>query len=120
LLQEDAKDEKRKLEAQAEENAAKARALNQYQQMVRNIINTNLLSNKKIKVRNELIVKKNTAIKEMDETIDAQTKDINEKAQIISQNQKQIEEQEKEILEKQQILERKQEEVSSLENDLEQ
>lgn len=119
LLQEEAKDEKRKLEAQAEENAAKARALNQYQQMVRNIVNTNLLSNKKIKVRNELIVKKNDTIKKMDETIDAQTKDITEKAQVIAQNQQQIAEQEQEIQEKQQVLEQKQSEVQELQSDLE-
>jgi len=115
LLQDDANEEKKQLEAQAEENAAKARALNQYQQMVRNIINTNLLSNKKIKVRNELIVKKNDAIKEMDSTIQAQTSDIQQKAQIIAQNQKQIEQQEREIQQKQQVLDQKKEQVAMLE-----
>lgn len=109
LLQEEAKEEKRKLEAQAEENAAKAKALNQYQQMVRNIINTNLLSNKKIKFRNELIEKKN-------DTIQAQTTEINEKAQIIAANREQIENQEREIFEKQQILDQKKQQVAQLES----
>lgn len=116
LLQEEAKEEKKQLEAQAQENDAKARALNQYQQMVRNIVNTNLLSNKKIKFRNEVIVKKNDAIKEMDNTIQTQTQDIKEKAQQISQNQKQIEKQEREIYEKQQVLDQKKQQVAMLES----
>ncbi len=115
LLQDEAHEEKRQLEAQANENEAKARALNQYQQMVRNIVNTNLLSNKKIKFRNEQIVKKNDEIKEMDSTIQVQTQDINQKAQTIAQNRKQIEQQEKEIQEKQAVLQVKQQQVSQLE-----
>lgn len=115
LLQDEAHEEKRQLEAQANENEAKARALNQYQQMVRNIVNTNLLSNKKIKFRNEQIVKKNDEIKEMDSTIQVQTQDINLKAQTIAQNRKQIEQQEKEIREKQAVLQAKQQQVSQLE-----
>lgn len=118
LLQDEAHEEKRQLEAQAQENAAKAKALNQYQQMVRNIINTNLLSNKKIKIRNELIDKKNESIKEMDSTIQAQTQDINQKAQIISQNREQIEKQTKEIQEKQQILDQKKQQVAQLESQM--
>lgn len=113
LLQEEANEEKRQLEAQAQENAAKARALNQYQQMVRNIINTNLLSNKKIKFRNELIEKKN-------DTINAQTQDINQKAQIIAQKSQQIEEQEREIYEKQKILDQKKQQVAQLEAEMNQ
>lgn len=116
LLQDEAKEEKRQLEAQAQENEAKAQALNQYQQMVRNIINTNLLSKKKIKLRNEVIVKKNDAIKEMDTTIQAQTKDIQEKANVIAANKEQIEEQEKEIQEKQKILDQKKQQVAMLES----
>ncbi|WPU65716.1 hypothetical protein [Peredibacter starrii] len=116
LLQDEAHEEKRQLEAQAQENAAKARALNQYQQMVRNIVNTNLLSNKKIKFRNEVIEKKNESIKEMDSTIQAQTQDIQQKAQQITQNQKQIEKQEREIYEKQQVLDQKKQQVAMLES----
>ena len=116
LLQDEAKEEKKQLEAQAQENEAKAKALNQYQQMVRNIINTNLLSNKKIKIRNEMIDKKNESIKEMDSTIQAQTQDINQKAQVIAQNRKQIEQQEREIYEKQQVLDQKKQQVAQLES----
>jgi len=109
LLQDEANEEKRQLEAQAEENAAKARALNQYQQMVRNIVNTNLLSNKKIKFRNELIEKKN-------ETIQTQTQEINQKAQVIAENAEQIRKQEKEIFEKQKVLDQKKQQVAQLES----
>jgi chromosome segregation ATPase len=116
LLQEEAHEEKRQLEAKAGENEAKAKALNQYQQMVRNIVNTNLLSNKKIKFRNEVIVKKNDEIKDMDSTIQTQTQDISQKAQLIAQNQKQIESQEKEIYEKQQVLDQKKQQVAMLES----
>ncbi len=111
LLQDEATEEKRQLEARAEENAAKARALNQYQQMVRNIVNTNLLSNKKIKFRNELIEKKN-------DTIQAQTEDLGEKRRIISSNQAQLAQQEQELQEKQERLDARQQQVSQLEAEL--
>jgi len=116
LLQDEATEEKKQLEAKAGENAAKAVALNQYQQMVRNIVNTNLLSNKKIKFRNEVIVKKNDQIDDMDETIQTQTQDITQKAQMIVQNQKQIQDQEHEIYEKQKVLDQKKQQVALLES----
>lgn len=104
LLQDEAKEEKRQLEAQAAENDSKARALNEYQQMVRNIINTNLLSNKKIKFRNEVIKEKN--------------EDITEKKQIIAENEQRISEQDKEIRQKQQILEQRKQEVAKLQDEV--
>ena len=104
LLQDEAKEEKRQLEAQANENDSKARALNQYQQMVRNIVNTNLLSNKKIKFRNEVIKEKN--------------EDLTEKRQIIAENEQKISEQDREIREKQQILEQRKQEVAKLQDEV--
>lgn len=118
LLQDEATEEKTRLEKQAEQNAEKAVALNKYQQMVRNIINTNLLSNKKIKNRNELIVKKNESIKEMDSTIQDQTEDIKQKANLISEKESLISKQNREIIEKQEILEQKKGEISSLEGQI--
>lgn len=106
LLQDEANKEKAQLEAQAAENDSKARALNQYQQMVRNIINTNLLSNKKIKFRNEVIKEKN--------------EDLTEKKQIIAENQQKIQEQDQEIREKQQILEQRKQEVAKLQDEVQQ
>ncbi len=104
LLQEEAKEEKRNLEAQAQENESKARALNQYQQMVRNIVNTNLLSNKKIKFRNEVIKEKN--------------EDLTEKKQIIAENEQKISEQDRLIREKQETLERRKQEVARLQDEV--
>jgi len=43
LLQDDAKTEKEKLAQQAMENGQKEKALNKYQQMVRNIMNANIV-----------------------------------------------------------------------------
>jgi chromosome segregation ATPase len=116
LLQDEAQDEKKQLEKRAGENETKAKALNQYQQMVRNIVNTNLLSNKKIKFRNEVIVKKNDEIQDMDSTIKTQTEDINQKSELIVRNQKQIIEQEREIENKQKVLDQKKQQVASLES----
>jgi hypothetical protein len=90
LLQDEAREEKRQLEAQADENDSKARALNQYQQMVRNIVNTNLLSNKKIKFRNDVIKEKN--------------EDITVKKQIIADSQLKISEQENELEKKKKFM----------------
>lgn len=116
LLQDEAVKEKNTLIAQARENEQKSEALNQYQQMVRNIINTNLLSNKKIKFRNEVIVKKNESIKEMDSTIKDQVKDLKEKTQTIAKNTALINEQTEDIKEKQKILELKMIQMAQLEN----
>ena len=55
LLKEEAKDEKERLRQAANENQKKEEALNQYQQMVRNIVNANVLSKTKIKKRDDII-----------------------------------------------------------------
>ncbi|MGC5276225.1 hypothetical protein ACPXAM_24110, partial [Escherichia coli] len=41
LLQEEAKNEKNRLNKEAHENAKKEQALNKYQQMIRNVLNAN-------------------------------------------------------------------------------
>ena len=55
LLQEEAKTEKERLQQQALENGQKEKALNQYQQMVRNIINANMIAKTRIKKRDDVI-----------------------------------------------------------------
>lgn len=64
LLKEDAKNEKEELRKQAKENEEKELALNEYQQMIRNIINSNILAKSKIKNREELISNKEVKIGE--------------------------------------------------------
>lgn len=118
LLQDEAQAEKTALEAQAQENAQKAQALNQYQQMVRNIINTNLLSKKKVKLRDELIEKKNESIKEMDSTITQQSAEINLRVKELTQKEQEIQKQNQEIAQKQQILEQKKQQVETLQGQI--
>ncbi len=97
LLQDEAKEEKKNLENKAQANSDKAEALNQYQQLVRNIINTNLLAKKRIKTRDDLIVKRNDTIKELDSTIVEQTRDISQKTTLIRNQESQIQESQSEL-----------------------
>jgi myosin heavy subunit len=83
LLQDQAKEEKQNLRRQANENEKKELALNKYQQVIRNIINANMLAKNKLKVREEIIDKKNETITDLNE-------DIEQKRDEIEQNNKQI------------------------------
>ena len=69
LLQDDAKGEADALRKQAKENEQKVQALNKYQQMIRNIVNSNLIAKARIKSRD-------TAIDSRDETITEKTQEI--------------------------------------------
>lgn len=83
LLQDTAHNEKLALEKKAKENAEKEFALNQYQQLIRNIINSNVLAKTQIHHRDEIIVAKNATIEEKREKI-AQME------LVIGQNKRQI------------------------------
>lgn len=83
LLQEEAKEEKNRLRNQAAENEKKEMALNKYQQVVRNIINANMLAKKKLVVRAEIIENKNNEITDLNE-------ELVEKKQEIQQNNRMI------------------------------
>lgn len=85
LLQEEAKNEKENLTKQAHENAKKEIALNKYQQMVRNVINSNTLAKTKITNRNEVIDEQDQVIDEKNETITEQTQKISGLNQDIAQ-----------------------------------
>lgn len=88
LLQEEAKSEKEKLRMQADENAKKEVALNKYQQMIRNVINSNNLAKTKISNRNEVIDEQDQVIEEKNETITEQTQKISGLSQDIAQKEK--------------------------------
>lgn len=90
LLQEEAKDEKEKLRQAASENEKKEQALNKYQQMIRNIVNTNLISQARIKKREVIITKK-------DQVIEEKMSEINNLEQTVEQKEKQIAKSEQEI-----------------------
>jgi chromosome segregation ATPase len=120
LLQEENNVEASKLRKQAQENENKEMALNEYQQIIRNIINANMLSQARIKKRDQIIVKneevikeKETEIKQNIETINQQDQELEEQSQIIEQKQKIIAQKKKQ-------LEQKQQEIVLLEQDIDQ
>lgn len=83
LLKEEAKTEKEELRKAARENEKKEMALNKYQQMIRNIINTNMVSNVRIK-RRDRTIKKNY------KEIDGQKEEIKNLESTVAKKQKQI------------------------------
>lgn len=90
LLQEEAKEEKSKLEQQADDNAKKAQALNKYQQMIRNVVNANLIAKGRIKNRDTMIDVKDEEITEKTATIDTLETTVEQKQAQIQQAESQI------------------------------
>jgi DNA repair exonuclease SbcCD ATPase subunit len=139
LLQEKNSDEASKLRLKADENEKKEIALNQYQQIIRNIINSNVLSKSKLKRRDRAIASQKTTISDhvdtihaKDETIVAKDLTISKKNKTISQKLNQIKNLDKEvsnkkliislkdsvIADKQKVLLRKQSEIGSLNKEI--
>ncbi len=90
LLKEDAKTESEKLKQQALENDQKESALNQYQQMVRNMINANMIAKTRIKKRDDIIVSKNDEIRENKEEITELHGTVEENKKQIADNERKI------------------------------
>jgi DNA repair exonuclease SbcCD ATPase subunit len=139
LLQEKNNTEASKLRAKALENEKKEIALNQYQQIIRNIINSNVLSKSKLKRRDRAIASQKTTIKEhvgtiqeKDETIVAKDLTISSKNKTIASKLNEIKNLDKEvqnkrmiisqkdsiIVQKQLVLERKQKEIGGLNKEI--
>lgn len=76
LLRDKAKDEKEELRKQSDENEAKELALNHYQQMIRNIINANVVAKAKLISRDEVIDKKRQEIAEKEQIIATNNEEI--------------------------------------------
>jgi hypothetical protein len=106
LLKEEQKEEKVKLRAQATENEKKEQALNQYQSIVRNIVNANVLAKARIKNRDTLITKKEDTIEEQSEEITDLEQDIRAKKAEISKGEAKIENLEENLENKLKDLER--------------
>ncbi|MBY0384935.1 microtubule-binding protein [bacterium] len=85
LLQDESQKEKNELMKQAKQLNDKEVALNQYQQIVRNIINSNVLSKSRIKQRDTLIDKKEVVI-------DQKNVEISSLGQQIAEKKKELEE----------------------------
>lgn len=87
LLKEEAKDEKERLRQAADENQKKEQALNQYQQMVRNIVNANVLSKTKIKKRDDIIDEQDDTIVSQEEEISSLNEEVENKKKAIAENE---------------------------------
>ncbi|KYG64598.1 microtubule-binding protein [Bdellovibrio bacteriovorus] len=90
LLQEDAKSEKDRLVQEALENEKKVKALNKYQQMVRNVLNANKMAKSKIINRDDLIKEQDVEIETQETEIADLNQDIQEKKQLIAQGELKI------------------------------
>lgn len=90
LLQDKANEEKIALRKQATENEKKERALNKYQQMIRNIINSNLVAKGRIKTRDQMIVNKDQQIATNEEEIQNLEQTVAEKRAQLTLGEKKI------------------------------
>lgn len=90
LLKEEAKDEKEKLRQASLANGQKEEALNQYQQMVRNMINANVLSKTKIKKRDSIIEEQDVTIVSQEEQITNLNEDVETKKKLIAEGEMKI------------------------------
>ncbi len=90
LLKEEAKDEKEALRQQALENENKEKALNQYQQMVRNIVNANMIAKTRIARRDKTIEQKDEQLSEQSEEINTLQADVQAKQDAIAKTEAQI------------------------------
>jgi len=97
LLEIETKEEANNLLQQADENRKKERALNKYQQLVRNIINTNLLAKEQIQTRDSKIV-------DREKTIASKEKDLKSKQLVIQTFKAEINEREKDLQTKEKAL----------------
>lgn len=90
LLKEEAKDEKTRLRQAAQDNEKKEAALNQYQQMVRNIVNANVLSKTKIKKRDDIIDEQDDTIVTQEDQITSLNEEVDLKKKLIADNENKI------------------------------
>jgi outer membrane protein OmpA-like peptidoglycan-associated protein len=90
LLQEDAKGEKDTLLQRALENDKKVKALNKYQQMVRNVLNSNKMAKTKIVNRDDVIADQDTEIETQESQIGELQSDITTKKNLIAQTEQKI------------------------------
>lgn len=104
LLQDQAKTEKERLQNEAQENARKEKALNKYQQMIRNIMNANLVAKSRIKKRDEIITQK-------EEEINVQGMKIEDLEVAIKEKKQQLMEGENKIANLNQALDKKMKEM---------
>lgn len=104
LLKEEAKAEAEDLRKAANENEKKEMALNKYQQMIRNIVNTNMVSAARIKRRDKTIEKNYEEIDTQAEEIETLEATVEQKQKQVAQGERQITVLNKEVEKKVQAL----------------
>ncbi|MEK6772317.1 MAG: microtubule-binding protein [Bdellovibrionota bacterium] len=106
LLQEEAKDENEKLKQSALQHDEKQKALNKYQQMVRNVLNANKMAKTKIIKRNDIIEEQDDEIEVQDQELARLEKDVKQKQNLIAENERKIDEANKVVEQKMNELKR--------------
>jgi len=104
LLKEENNQEASALRAKALENEKKEEALNEYQQIVRNIINANVLSKSRLKRKDSFIAVQKDTITEQVKTIETKDLTISEKEKTITEKMREIANLDSEVLEKKNII----------------
>jgi len=92
LLQEEAKDENERLKQKALDHDQKQKALNKYQQMVRNVLNANKMAKTKIIKRDDIIEEQDDEIEVQDRELVRLESDVKNKQNLIAENERKINE----------------------------
>jgi hypothetical protein len=111
LLQEEANQEKQRLTKEAQENKAKEVALNRYQQIVRNIINANMLAKANLQDKDTVIDEKRRSLAEANREIQDKDRELAVKEDKISRISQTIERNQEELA-------RREQEVDQLRKDI--
>lgn len=90
LLKDEAKQEKDQLRKAAKETELKEMALNKYQQAVRNIINSNMLSQARIKKRDGVIAEDQQKITGLEQTITQKETELSKRQKEIAQKNSEL------------------------------
>lgn len=107
LLEIENKQEADNLYKQANENQKKEKALNKYQQLIRNIVNTNILAKEQIQNRDTQIVKRETVIALKEKDIRNKSQAIMTLEQEVAQKEQTVAEHEAKIANMQDALKKK-------------
>lgn len=112
LLQDESNKEKQALEKKAQEQSDKELALNQYQKIIRNIINANMVAQSKIKNKEEIIQAKNNMISDVSQK-------LTEKDALLTQTNTQLKDKEAMLAQKSHEVENLAEKLRATERDYE-
>ncbi len=118
MLQGEAKKEKEDLRKEATENEKKEQALNRYQQMVRNMINSQMIAKNKLRQRENIIENKKDIIKGQQNNIQNLQSEVRENEQTIQNRENQISNLKSDIQNREREIESNNQKISSLNSSL--